>query len=203
MAEIYSKNPIIKMVMLKGQDGKDGEAKLINQADGSGLSFWIGTRAQYNAIPEGQLIENCVYYITDDTVDDFTAALNALDNKVDNITDTLQGTAVTRINQTDFDVLSKDYFKSRSFIKIMQKSGFTYVYFNLAFASDLTESEVVIAKNDLLKSDINNSNVVASSAGKLSIVNTDSSGYLYLTGIQTISANDYFAGTLVYPSKEV
>lgn len=79
MANIISENPIVKVVMLKGQDGED---KLINQADGSGLSFWVGTQAEYDAISEK--VTNCVYYITDDTRDDFRTDLNALDNKVDN-----------------------------------------------------------------------------------------------------------------------
>jgi len=83
MANLFSEKPIVKVVMLKGQDG---EEKLINQADGSGLSFWIGTQAEYDAIPEAELIADCVYYITDDTRDDFNARLNELDTKVDNNT---------------------------------------------------------------------------------------------------------------------
>jgi hypothetical protein len=79
MANLFKEKPIVKVVMLKGQDG---EEKLINQADGSGLSFWIGTKAEYDAIPEAELIENCVYYITDDTRDDFNTRLNELDTQV-------------------------------------------------------------------------------------------------------------------------
>lgn len=79
MANLFKEKPIVKVVMLKGQDG---EEKLINQADGSGLSLWIGTQAEYNAIPEEELIENCVYYITDDTRDDFNTRLNELDTQV-------------------------------------------------------------------------------------------------------------------------
>lgn len=70
--------------MLKGQDGADGEDKLINQADGSGLSFWIGTQAEYDAIPSQELVANCVYYITDNTADDLRTDINAIDTKVDN-----------------------------------------------------------------------------------------------------------------------
>ena len=83
MANLFSEKPIVKVVMLKGQDG---EEKLINQADGSGLSFWIGTQAEYDAIPEAELITDCVYYIIDDTRDDFNTRLNELDVKVDNNT---------------------------------------------------------------------------------------------------------------------
>ena len=79
MANLFKEKPIVKVVMLKGQDG---EEKLINQADGSGLSFWIGTQAEYDAIPEAELIANCVYYITDDTRDDFNTRLNELDTQV-------------------------------------------------------------------------------------------------------------------------
>ena len=83
MANLFSEKPILKVVMLKGQDG---EEKLINQADGSGLSFWIGTQAEYDAIPEAELTENCVYYITDATTDNFNTRLNQLDTAVDNNT---------------------------------------------------------------------------------------------------------------------
>lgn len=87
MANLFKDKPVVKVVMLKGQDG---EEKLINQADESGLSFWIGTQAEYDAIPEADLIHNCVYYITDDTSDDFRAELDALDTKVDNNTTAIE-----------------------------------------------------------------------------------------------------------------
>ena len=45
--DIIKEKPIIKIVMLKGVDG---ESKLINQEDGSGISFWIGTLAEYQAL---------------------------------------------------------------------------------------------------------------------------------------------------------
>jgi len=83
MANLFSEKPIVKVVMLKGQDG---EEKLINQADGSGLSFWVGTKAEYEAIPETELINNCIYYITDATTGDFNTRLNQLDTAVDNNT---------------------------------------------------------------------------------------------------------------------
>jgi len=81
MANLFKEKPIVKVLMLKGQDG---EEKLINQADGSGLSFWIGTQDEYDAIPEAELVEDCVYYITDDTRDDFNTRLNQLDETVQN-----------------------------------------------------------------------------------------------------------------------
>lgn len=84
MAQIYSEKPIVKIVMLKGEKGADGEEIIVDQHTKSGLGFWIGTQAEYDAIPEAELIENCVYYITDDTRDDFRTDLNALDTKVDN-----------------------------------------------------------------------------------------------------------------------
>lgn len=88
MANMFSEKPILKVVMLKGQDGADGEEKLINQADGSGLSFWIGTQAEYDAIPVEDLVTNCVYYITDNTSDNMRTDINAIDTKVDtNYTD--------------------------------------------------------------------------------------------------------------------
>ena len=105
MANLYSEKPIVKVVMLKGQDG---EEKLINQADGSGVSFWVGTQAEYDAIPEEELIENCVYYITDNTADDFRTDLNALDTKVDNqataisdLSDNVETQATTITNLSD------------------------------------------------------------------------------------------------------
>lgn len=99
MANLFSEKPIVKVVMLKGQDG---EEKLINQADGSGLSFWIGTKAEYEAIPEQELISNCVYYITDDTRDDFNARLNQLDTAIDNNTTAIAENAAEIENLTDY-----------------------------------------------------------------------------------------------------
>lgn len=102
MANLFKEKPVVKVVMLKGQDG---EEKLINQADGSGLSFWIGTQAEYDAIPEEELITNCVYYITDNTADNFNTRLNELDNKVDNNT-----TAIAD-NTSNIDDLTADFEK--------------------------------------------------------------------------------------------
>lgn len=105
MANLFKEKPIVKVVMLKGQDG---EEKLINQADGSGLSFWIGTQAEYDAIPEAELINNCVYYITDDTRDDFNTRLNGLELLVDNNT-----TAIAD-NTTDIATNSTNIINSQN-----------------------------------------------------------------------------------------
>lgn len=78
---LFSEKPIVKIKMLKGQDG---EEILVNQADGSGVSLWIGTQDEYDAIPEADLVENCIYYITDDTREDFNSRLNQLDETVQN-----------------------------------------------------------------------------------------------------------------------
>ncbi len=109
MANLFSEKPIVKVVMLKGQDGKDGKDKLINQADGSGLSFWVGTKAEYDAIPEAELITNCVYYITDDTRDDFNTRLNQLDTAVDNNTTAIaDNTANIESNTADIAANTAD-----------------------------------------------------------------------------------------------
>ena len=81
MSEIYKEKPLVKVVMLKGQDG---EEIIVDRHTGSGLGFWTGTREEFEAIPEEELVENCIYYLTDDTRDDFRTDLNALDTKVDN-----------------------------------------------------------------------------------------------------------------------
>ena len=45
------------------------------------LTFWIGTQAEYNALPE--ITENCFYIVTDDTSgEDFDAAFEELKEKV-------------------------------------------------------------------------------------------------------------------------
>lgn len=41
---------------------------LKEQNRNAGLSFWVGTQAEYNALPEK--VENCFYITTDDTVED-------------------------------------------------------------------------------------------------------------------------------------
>lgn len=64
--------------------------KIKEQNNGAGLSFWVGTQAEYNALDPK--LNNCFYIITDDTTaDDINAAIEALqarlatiENKVNN-----------------------------------------------------------------------------------------------------------------------
>lgn len=133
MANLFKEKPVVKVVMLKGQDGQDGEEKLINQADGSELSFWIGTKAEFDAIPEEELIHNCVYYITDDTRDDFNTRLNELDTKVDNNAIAINNLEPTTIEVTDFE---EGFAATPTYPLVIRKVGNVINIRGLFYATD-------------------------------------------------------------------
>ncbi len=66
----------------KGDKGDPGDLLAVDQNTGEHILFWVGTREEYESIPEDELLVNCVYYITDDTRDDFNTRLNALMQRV-------------------------------------------------------------------------------------------------------------------------
>lgn len=124
MSELIKKNPLVKLVMLKGQDG---EEKLINQADGSGVSFWIGTQAEYDAIPPEDLIENCIYYITDDTREDYNTRLNQLETALEQAnTDIATNTSAIADNTDDINDIEGDVTTLKTSVYNYVESHNTY-----------------------------------------------------------------------------
>lgn len=62
---------------------------LKEQNSNTGLKFWVGTTAQYNAIEQKD--ENCFYVLTDDTeLDDFAEAIQRLDTTVSGATEQIE-----------------------------------------------------------------------------------------------------------------
>ncbi len=62
---------------------------LKEQNSNTGLKFWVGTTAQYNAIEQKD--ENCFYVLTDDTeLDDFAEAIQNLNTTVSGATEQIE-----------------------------------------------------------------------------------------------------------------
>ena len=208
MANLFSEKPIVKTVMLKGQDG---EEKLINQADGSGVSFWIGTQAEYDAIPAEELIENCIYYITDDTRDDFRTDLNALDTKVDNNTSKMINTTLVIYDYSLFSNEAKEILESYSIIRAVKRSGFIYLKMELYFKTEMipiagSRSFTLFNAPELACFGLNYAQLFFEtptlSGDARTTIYTNGDISLYLTDTITIE-NDYINTQFIYPAKEV
>lgn len=83
--ETMTKEQILAAIAQAVETGSVGDVdtgfitKVKEQNGGSGVSVWVGTRAQYNAIENR--VQNCLYIITDDTTGDdiLKACKNATD----------------------------------------------------------------------------------------------------------------------------
>lgn len=90
LAESMTKEQIMTAIEQAISNGEIGDVdtgfitRIKEQNNGAGLSFWVGTSAEYNALDPK--INNCFYIITDDTTtEDIERAIAALDKRVETI----------------------------------------------------------------------------------------------------------------------
>ena len=77
------------------------------QNRGKGLTFWVGTTAEYNALTEK--VQNCFYILTDDTMsDDIEKIIIDLQNSVNNVLNVTQKNVV--VGKSDLTI-GKLYIK--------------------------------------------------------------------------------------------
>lgn len=103
--EGMTKEQILTAIIQAANDGeiKDVDSgfvtKLKEQNRNVGLSFWVGTQAEYNALTTED--NNCFYIITDDnTAEDMNAAIAELREQLENISTPLSN-ATEKINGID------------------------------------------------------------------------------------------------------
>lgn len=87
--ESMTKEQIIAAITQAVNDGNVGDidagfiTTVKEQNAGKGLTFWIGTTAEYNAIPDDDKNADCLYIKTDDTFEtDYIAALAELEKTI-------------------------------------------------------------------------------------------------------------------------
>lgn len=101
---------------------------LKEQNHGTGLTFWVGTQAEYNALAEH--MPNCFYIISDDsTVDDLEEIINGLQGDVADLQSDMQDVVgkngVVLLNQVvpygtcDIALSGEYHLSSYSIVKVM------------------------------------------------------------------------------------
>lgn len=94
-AESWTKEEIIAAItqIVESGEVEDVDTGFVTKIKESNrnkqVSLWVGTQAEYNAIPEKE--ENCLYIISDDVIlEDITNAIQRIDSQLSNIGDELQ-----------------------------------------------------------------------------------------------------------------
>lgn len=111
IAESMTKEQIMTAIESAISTGEIGDVdtgfitRIKEQNSGAGLSFWVGTSAEYNALDPK--INNCFYIITDDTTtEDIEAAIEKLKKQIEPIETKINGfnSVLWEGTATPFDV---------------------------------------------------------------------------------------------------
>ena len=131
---------IYTQILTAFNDLTTGDTYLINgvieQNDGNGLRFWLGTQAEYDALTD--LVPNCLYIITDDTARaEIDARITALEQKnVELWTGSAEsGTALTFDGVDNFKMFAVTVGMNNASM-LLAKTFVVYKNFNAASETD-------------------------------------------------------------------